>query len=152
LGPDHAILPCAANPDHGGSQRARTRMTPRCGPHCALHWPAMPTPMTKQGTLLPSQPLHHQLRSEPALRFLPGAAFPECPADFLRPWLLQRLSGRAELLSSFDDACSHGLFCLGTPHTWVIGLLVANFAVNLQYTVIVGQHVPGHRTGECVLG
>src|SRR5699024_8548744 len=62
------------------------------------------------------------------------------------------LAGRPQLLGSLDDPLGHTGLGRLAPGAGVVGLLIAHFAVDLEHTVIVGEHVRGSRAGEGVLG
>src|SRR5699024_4643999 len=62
------------------------------------------------------------------------------------------LSNRPQVVAGLDDALCHGLLCLLQVRAWVVDLLVANFAVNLEHAVVVGEHVARDWVGKRVLG
>ena len=57
-----------------------------------------------------------------------------------------------QVIACLDDALGHVRLGLLEVAARVIDLLVADLAVNLEHAVVVGQHVPGNRSGEGVLG
>src|SRR5689334_22695012 len=63
-----------------------------------------------------------------------------------------RLPGGAQCLAGLDDAGGHAGLRRLAPRARVVGLLVADLAVDLQHTVVVAEHVRGDRPGEGVLG
>src|SRR5699024_2606746 len=61
-------------------------------------------------------------------------------------------AGRAEVLAGLDDASGHAGLGLLAPGAGVVGLLVADVAVDLQHAVVVLEDVRGHGAGDGVLG
>ena len=62
------------------------------------------------------------------------------------------LTHRVQVLAGLDDALGHALLCLLQVGAWVVGLLVANLAVNLEDAIVIRHHVASDRVGEGVLG
>src|SRR5665647_3578979 len=54
-------------------------------------------------------------------------------------------AGAAQVLAGLDDTGRHVGLCLFAPGARVVLLLVADLAVDLQDTVVVGHHVAGDR-------
>src|SRR5258706_16468540 len=61
-------------------------------------------------------------------------------------------TGRAQVLAGQHDPVGEALLARLAPDPGVVRLLVADLAVDLEYAVVVAEHVPGDRTGERVLG
>ena len=77
-------------------------------------------------------------------RFSPGM-----PSACVRP---DPGAGGAQVLAGLDDARGHAGLGGLAPGARVVGLLVADLAVDLQHAVVVREHVVGDRPGEGVLG
>ena len=59
---------------------------------------------------------------------------------------------RAQTLSSLNNACSHTGLSFLTPSARIVLLLVADLAIDLEDTLVVGHHPVDHGAGEGVLG
>lgn len=57
----------------------------------------------------------------------------------------------AQHLAGFNDAISHGTLSLFQVRTWIVNLLVTDFAINLEHAVVVAKHVARNRIGERIL-
>src|SRR6188472_1158010 len=66
--------------------------------------------------------------------------------------LVQRRTGRTQVLAGLDHALAHARLRQLAPRPWVVRLLAPYVTVDLQHTVVVAEHVPGDRSGERVLG
>src|SRR4051794_37415663 len=68
--------------------------------------------------------------------------------DRSRPRLALAGSSAPQVLAGLDDAGGHGRLGGLAPRAWVVDLLVADLAVDLEHAVVVLEHVVGDRPGE----
>src|SRR5690625_1845817 len=120
---------------------------------CASSWrsPASVTSSPSSRTIpasptTPTTPPDHR-------RLTNDGAAPAGRRHHSRAWVSGHLgAGRAQLLAGLDDASGHAGLGQLAPGAGVVGLLVADVAVDLQHAVVVLEHVLDDGAGEGVLG